>query len=153
MSNPNKGQWSWGVAFGRGTGGALGSGAAGVAMGSLGGPAGIVLGGVIGAAGGFVGGVLGYALGYQWDAPPKILELIGSAALYTSVVSGFLATLFDFLAWGQMSAHPEFLIRGMFVVSALPGFLASMSRSMIDDLRVTAAEKEITSREFLERAK
>jgi len=142
MSNRNKGPWSWGAALGRGTGGALGAGAAGVAMASFGGPAGMLLGGAIGATGGFVGGFLGYALGYAWDDPPEVTELFGSAALYTSVVSAVLATVFGFLAWERMAAHPESLITGTFAMSALVGFISAMSRSLIDDMRASAIRKD-----------
>src|SRR5438093_10364192 len=92
MSNPRK-RWSWGMAIGRGAGGAVGTAATAAVMGSLGGPIGVPPPAAIGAAGDFTSGFLGAAFGHWLDEPPDNAESVGSAALYTAVTSGLLSIL------------------------------------------------------------
>jgi hypothetical protein len=138
MSNPNK-KWSWGAAMGRGVGGIVGGGGAGAVMGSMGGPAGVALAAAVGAAGGFVSGITGALLGHLWDDPPLFARAAGSDALYMCVVSGTYASLLWALVIGHLPAERESLLVAIFALTAFPGFLASMSLSLIDDI---AARRE-----------
>lgn len=141
MSSFNKGGWSVGAVLGNGTGGALGAALAAIATVSIGPVAIPVLVGIT-AAGGFAGSALGNVIGHWWDQPPEKAQEFRSAALYTTVISGFLGVLFGSLASGRMTAQPELTLRGLFATSAVLGFLASMSRSLIDDLRA-AFKREV----------
>ena len=132
MSKPDK-QWSWGMALGRGTGGAVGGAATGAVMGSLGGPVGAPLGAAIGAAGGFTSGFLGTVLGHWWDLPPDSPELFGSAALYMAVTTGLLSALLFGLTIDRVASDPRIATAAAWGIPSLSSFLASLSRSLIDD--------------------
>jgi hypothetical protein len=102
-------------------------------MGALGGPIGVPIAAALGAAGGFTAGFLGAALGHWWDEPAQWRESGGSAALYTTVTSGVLAAIVFGLLLGDVRNTPDIFERAVFGISALSAFLASMSRSLIDD--------------------
>jgi hypothetical protein len=95
----------------------------------------VPLAGAIGAVGGFVSGFLGTAIGHWWDELPVGPEGIGSAALYTAVVSGFTSALLTGLLMERLAANPALVSRAIFGISALSAFLASLSASLLDDLR------------------
>ncbi len=133
MSNPDK-RWSWGMALGRGTGGAMGAGAAGAVMSSLGGPVGTPLGAAIGTAGGFTGAFFGAVLGHWWDLPSDSTESFGSGALYTAVASGPLSALLFALCIDRI-ADPTVATNAAWGIPALTAFFASPSRSLIDDFQ------------------
>lgn len=140
MSNPGK-KWSWGMAFGRAVGGAVGPGAAAFVVGTLctigAGP----LMAFIGAAGGFTSGFLGAALGYWWGDPFDGPEPLSSAALYTMVVGGILASLLYFLAFDQLVAERNSVPQVYFWIGTLSAFFGSASRSLLDDLRASGERR------------
>jgi uncharacterized membrane protein YjjB (DUF3815 family) len=134
MSHPNK-HWSWGMAFGRGVGSAIGACFAGIVAGAMvSAGLGALRGGILGAAGALVGGFLGACLGHWWDKPAEREETFRGAALYTLVVSGGIASVLYFLSAAASIQTCRREVATTTLVGALAGFLASASRSLIDEL-------------------
>ena len=134
MSNPNK-HWSWRAKLSAAVGSAAGSAAGGAFVGALGGPVGPAIGAAIGAGSGFISSLVGSAVGHWLDDPYELEPAPGSEALHALVVTTVLSALFGLLALNQLVAHPEFATSGIVAISAMAGFLSSMSRALIEDSR------------------
>lgn len=129
-----KKRWSWKSTFGKAGIAAVAAGVVAAIGTAIIGPGALIMGALT-LVGGLAGGIGGDAWGYHCDDPFDESDSFGSAALYTSVVTGTLAALFDFLALNQLAAHPDLAKRGFVLIGALASFLGVASRSLIDDFR------------------
>ena len=144
MSNPNKPRW-WRKALGSGIGNVVGFTVSAFAH-TIIGPVGVGLDLLIGGSGAFAGGIVGSIAGQWLDEvlpfPDSRAQTVKSAILFTTVVCGAFSALLLALIVRRIGAdNPAAVTRAFFAVGALSGFLASMSLSLVDDLRAATVPR------------